>query len=391
MNIEIDVRKNFETATDCEAFKIALNILEERLNLAKAQKRGYAWAPLEIDYWLPEKSDFNYELACPNFAVFVNSPQNGASLTVDVMGVFDFYQGYQDVLVPFMKVFQTKGEPNLEELSDIARIVSYFRFYLRDKYRDLDSQWWDDFCLANAVSNDTVLIWAEDKEAAQEWANRTFPTNTQNAWIGKCGEFVFAGWAVERQLRVSRVDLKDHSEGTDEYDFSHTMLFGGKIKIDIKAFQLINGKKRNWWNVSENCLQGNHKQDLIVFAVIDEDYRMGKIVGFLTSEKVKTKGRYITSCNDFNPYANGYYKIFLEDMENPHYLRAWLDVRNQIFNGLGFAGITTQEVMTQMIKDYPLDPMIIYYSDNGNWLTSERGGMTNLVMKSTLKMFIPAN
>ncbi|BCL40291.1 hypothetical protein [Nostoc sp. MS1] len=110
--------------------------------------------------------------------------------------------------------------------------------------------------MSNVVSNETTLIFTEDKLAAKTWANKTFPNNSYNAWIGKCGEFIFATWAGERGLSISRVDLKDHPYG-DEYDFSHSTLFKNRdentLKIDVKTFQLNKENKRDWWYVSKNA------------------------------------------------------------------------------------------------------------------------------------------
>jgi len=68
-------------------------------------------------------------------------------------------------------------------------------------------------------------------------------------------------------------------------------------------------------------------------------------------------------------------------------LRAFLDSQNQVFNGLSF-GVTLEEVITQMIKDYPLDPIVAYNLGDKDWLTPKPGGMKNLVAKPALQMFI---
>ncbi len=378
---------NFETVGNSEAFRLTSEMLKKAIENAQSEGRQYVWTPLDIDYWIPEKTDFEYEYVCPNFAIFQSSQKHDKSISVDVIGIFDLGQTGYLYRGNFVRVFQKKGELKEKELVDIARMFAYMRFYLRDRNRDLDTKWWNQFFSTHVVSNETVMICHEDKLASLEWANQIFPNNAYNAWIGKCGEFVFASWAGEYALPVSRVDLKNHSERTDEYDFSHTMLFGNKVKIDVKTFQVEKDNKRNWWNVSDNCLEGNHKQDIFVFIIVDEIFQIGKVVGFLTAEDIKRKGDYRTFYDECNPYDRGYYRIRLEDIQNPYYLRAFFDSKNQIFNGLGF-GVAPQEVITQMIKDYPLDPIVAYNLGYKDWLITKPGGMKNLVAKPTLQMFI---
>lgn len=388
-----EIKPNFITATDCEAFKLTSNMLEEILENAKSEGREYGWSPLDDDYWLPEKNDFNYEIACPNFDVL----QLEGTSYVEVYGIFESYQGYQNLCLAFAKIFQFKGEQNLSEFVDIARMFSYLRFCLRDHVRDLDQKWWNDFLFTNVVSNETTLIFTEDKLVANTWANRTFPENSYNAWIGKCGEFIFAAWAGECGLSISRVDLKDHPNG-DEYDFSHRTLLTKKnesiLKLDIKTFQLNTKQKRNWWTVNQNCLVGEHRQDIIIFVVIDENFRMGKVVGYLLPDTILKNAKYISPATDYNPYARGYYKVYLHDIYNPYYLRALLDSSNQALNGLFFA-FEPDKAFTQTIKDYPLDPMTAYYlslSDdnyyNLDYYEPIPGGINNLTARPTLKLFI---
>ncbi|MBE9199569.1 MULTISPECIES: hypothetical protein [unclassified Nodularia (in: cyanobacteria)] len=389
-----ELKPNFTTVTNCEAFKITSKMLEERLKIAKSEGREYGWSPLDDDYCLPEKDDFNYEIACPNFDVVQSE---GKPYFVEVYAVFEYHQGYRNLCLAFAKVFQFKGEKKLQEFIDIARMYSYMRFCLRDHVRDLDKKWWNDFLFSNVVSNETTVIFTEDKLVANTWANRTFPNNNYNAWIGKCGEFVFATWAGECGLSISRVDLKDHPSG-DEYDFSHWTLLtkedGSILKLDIKTFQLDTKRKRNWWNVNQNCLVGEHRQDVIIFVVIDEDFRMGKVVGYLLPDTILKNAEYISPHLNYNPYAKGYYKVYLSAIYNPYYLRALLDSPNQALNGLFFA-FEPNKVFTEIIKDYPLDPMTAYnlslsddsYS-NLHYYDPTPGGINNLTAKPTLKLFI---
>jgi len=323
-----EITPNFITATKSDAFKLTSKMLEEILENAKSEGREYAWNPIIDDYWLPEKNDFDYEIACPNFDVLQTE---GASF-VEVYGLFESYHEYQNLALEFAKVFQFKGDQNLQEFVDIARMYSYMRFCLRDNARDLDQNWWSDFLLTNIVSNETTLIFTEDKQVAKTWANRTFPRNNHNAWIGKCGEFIFATWACECGLSISRVDLKDHPNG-DEYDFSHTTILTKEnrsiVKIDVKTFQLDSKNKRNWWNVNQTCLVGEHRQDVIVFVVVDEDFRMGKVIGYLLPEIILEKAEYVSPNTNYDFYNKGYYKVYLDHIYNPYYLRAFLDTRNQ--------------------------------------------------------------
>lgn len=376
---------NFTTASTCQAFVLTSKLLEETLEKARKEGRNYAWGPLDDDYWLAEKSDFNYEILCPNFIVGLTNSLSGVVLEVEVCAIFESYQGYENFWSSFAKVFQVEGDPNFEELVYIARMFAYLRFSNRDYYRECDRRFWSEFLTQNVVSNETIMIFKEDKDVALTWANRTFPNNSLNAWVGKCGEFVFAGWAGECRLPVSRVDLKKHEQG-DEYDFSQNTLFinssgGNLLKLDIKTFQIEIGKQRKWWNVGENCLNGEHRQDLIVFVVIDEDFRMGKVVGYLSPEEILSTGEYVQ-----NDYGKGYYRVYLDDILNPYYLRAIIDQQNQISEGL-FFGTSPHEVVTEMIKGYPLDPITAYYSGY-NWQTLNRGGLANLTAKPTLKMFV---
>lgn len=378
------VTGNFTTSTHCQAFYITADLLEDSLAKAREEGRDYAWAPLDSDYWLPEKADFDYEIACPNFLVVESHYMKGVVLEVDVQGIFVIDQ--KIFVFNFAKVFQVKGEPNVRELVDISRMYAYLRFCSRDDYRDMDRHWWSKFFSENVVSNETVIIFREDKQAAQDWAQRTFPRNSLNAWIGKCGEFVFATWAAELGMSVSTVDLKPHPEG-DEFDFSHNTLFltkSGKpeLSLDVKTFQLEADKKRDWWNVGVNCLQGKHKQDLIIFVVIDEDFRMGKVVGYLEPDTILKKGKYIE-----NEYSRGYYRVYLKDILNPYYLRAMIDSKSQVFEGIFFGGVTPSKGIENMIKDYSLDPITAYYAES-DYNEFQRGGLTNLMAKPTLKMFV---
>lgn len=377
---------NFTTASNCQAFVLTSKLLEETLEKARKEGRDYAWGPLDDDYWLVEKSDFNYEISCPNFLVGKTKSLSGVVLEVEVSAIFESYQGYENFWSSFAKVFQVEGHPNFKELVDIARMFAYLRFSSRDYYREVDHKFWSEFLTKNVVSNETILIFKEDKDVALSWAQRTFPNNSLNAWIGKCGEFVFAGWAGECGLSVSRVDLKKHEQG-DEFDFSQNSLLlnqsgGNLLRLDIKTFQLEEAnKERNWWNVGTNCLTGKHRQDIIIFVVIDEDFRMGKVVGYLSPKSILKKGEYRQ-----NEYSEGYYRVYLDDLLNPYYLRATLDSKNQFFEGLGF-GNPAHQVMADIIKDYPLDPITAYYSEY-NWQIFNRGGRINLTAKPTLKMFI---
>lgn len=390
-----NITPNFTTATNSEAFKITSKMLNQKLNIAKSEGRKYACSPLNDDYWIPEKRDFDYEIACPNFIYFQSEESSFTVMTV--YGLFETYQGYQNLLLGFARVFQYKGELNLQELLDIARMYSYMRFCLRDNVRDLDQKWWSNFLLSNVVSNETTLIFTEDKLAAKTWANKTFPNNSYNAWIGKCGEFIFATWAGERGLSISRVDLKDHPYG-DEYDFSHSTLFKNRdentLKIDVKTFQLNKENKRDWWYVSKKCLVGEHRQDVIIFVILDEDLRMGKVVGFLMSDSLLKTAEYIDNNFDDSFYSQGYYKVYLKDIYNPYYLRALLDSRSQIFNGL-FCGVDINEAFAEIVKDYPLDPMTSYHLIlsgenycNSRYYEPISGGIYNLTAKPTLELLI---
>ncbi len=231
--MELIIQPNFETASNCQAFRVTSQILKEILDNAQAEGRKYTWMPLELDYWLPENTDFDYEISCPNFLTFPDSQEiHGYIKRLEVYGIFESYLGYENYLLPFAIVFQAKGTQKIDEFITVAKMYAYLRFSGRDYYREMDTKYWNDFFLNNVVSNETILIMNEDKLAAQAWAQETFPKNSHNAWVGKCGEFIFASWAGECGLPVSRVDLIHQSEGGDEYDFSHTMLFG-----------FVNGKK----------------------------------------------------------------------------------------------------------------------------------------------------
>jgi hypothetical protein len=385
-----ELNPNFLTATNCEAFKLTSKMLKEILEKAKSEERGYHWTPLDDDYWLPEKADFDYEIACPNFDVVQVNSSNKRTSCVEVYGLFESSDGNY-VIHAFTAVYY-KGEQKLQELLDVARMFAYLRFCMRDACRDLDHKWWSNFFVDNVVSNETTLIFTEDKQVANTWANRTFPQNNYNAWIGKCGEFIFATWAGECGLSISRVDLKNHPQG-DDYDFAHSTLLAkkdGKIfKLDIKTFQIIDQQKRNWWNVNESCLVGEHRQDAIIFVVIDEELRMGKVVGYLHPDEIIKKSKYISPDTEYNPYSRGYYRVNLHDIRNPYYLRALLDSQNQVFNGL-FFGVEPHEVITQMIKDYPLDPITAYYSGY-NYQNPIPGGLANIIAKPTLRLFTTPN
>jgi hypothetical protein len=384
-----ELNPSFTTATNCEAFKLTSKMLEEILEKAKVEGREYAWTPLSDDYWLAEKTDFDYEIACPNFFVLKSDNIQSISCSVEVHGLFESYQGHQNLHLAFAKVFQIKGQENLAELLDVARMYSYMRFCLRDHYRDYDQRWWSDFLSSKVVSNETTLIFTEDKSAAHTWAYQAFPNNSLNAWIGKCGEFIFSTWAGECGLSVSRVDLKDHPEG-DEYDFIHNTLLtkkdGNTLKLDIKAFQLEDQQKRKHWNVNQRCLVGDHRQDAIIFVVIDENFRLGKVVGYLPPDEILENSEYISSNMDYSSNSRGYYRVYLEDIHNPYYLRALLDSRNQFFNGV-FFGVKPSKAIKQMIKDYPLDPITAYYSEY-DYQHPIRGGLSNLTAKPTLKLFV---
>jgi hypothetical protein len=378
---------NFSTASNCEAFQITAKILEETLQKAKAQGKKYVWAPLDDDYWLPEESDFNYQITCPNFMVFKIESVLTPIMEVEVFALFEQYQGHQNLLSAFAKVFQVEGEPDMKELKNVAKMYAYLRFSSRDYGRELDKKFWSKFLTENVVSNETVLIFREDKKVAQTWAQKTFPNNQFNAWIGKCGEFVFAGWAGECCLPVSRVDLKPHEDG-DEYDFSHDALFlnsngGQTLKLDIKAFQIESGKSRDWWNVSERCLRGERAQDLIIFVVIDEDFRMGKVIGYLTPKEIINNCQYVSSNEYFS--SSGYFRVYLSELKNPYYLRSIVDSQNQVMSGL-FFGQNPHEVVEEIVKGYPLDPIIAYRTGR-DWYVLNRGGRTNLMAPCSLEMF----
>lgn len=377
-----EITWSFSTATNCQAFKLTEKLLKSCLDKARELGRDYVWYPLDDDYWLPEKNDFNYEIACPNFLVFQTNSVGGNILQVEVHAIFEFHQGYQNYFVSFVRVSQIGGEPNINELFDIARMYAYLRFSDRDDSRDQYRHWWTKFLSRNVVSNETMLIFKGDENAALSWAQRTFPDNWLNAWIGKCGEFVFADWAGACGLSVSRIDLKKHEQG-DEFDFSHNSLLlnqsgGNLLRLDIKTFQLEEAnKERNWWNVGINCLTGEHRQDIIIFVVIDQYFIIGKVVGYLSPESILEKGEFM---------SGGFYRVHLDDLLNPYYLRAKLDSKNQFFEGLCF-GNEPHKVITDIIKDYPLDPITAYYSGY-DWQSFNRGGMINLTAKPTLKMFV---
>lgn len=378
-------------SSECQAFRETSQIFKQLLENAQNEGRKYSWTPVGIDYWLPEKKDFNYEISCPYFFTYPDLQDiEKSTRRLEIYAVFEDYLGHENYLLPFALVWQIKGTTKPEEFVSFAKIYAYMRFSLRDYNREKDTQWWNDFFLENAVSNETILIMNEDKIAAQAWAQDTFPDNSHNAWVGKCGEFVFASWAGECGLPVSLVDLTPHPNG-DEYDFLHHMLFGEELKIDIKAFQIQEGKNRDYWNVSVNCLEGEHKQDIIVFTVISEDFRMGKVVGYLPSNEIKKKGEYISNFNDLDYPTRGYYKIELKNILNPYYLRATLDIQNQIHNGYGFSGFSTAKVIDEMIQDYPLDPITAYRSGIEDLFAPHRGGKTNLFARPMLQMFVPLN
>ena len=209
-----------------------------------------------------------------------------------------------------------------------------------------------------------VLLFQEDKLVANSWANHNFPDNILNAWIGKCGEFIFRAWASQRGISLSPLEIS-FDRTPDKYDFVNTAshFFGMKnlffmnkeeIKIDVKTFQVQRHRERDRWNINIRCLDGEHKQDLFVFVIIDSDYRFGKVVGALFPNQVKKFGTFRQYVNEFSGYDNSYYEVKLKDLQNTHYLQAWLDTDGQVFSLMETGGATNP--LTHLIKSYPIDP-----------------------------------
>lgn len=376
------ITPNFNIADDCLAFTITSKILDETLEKAKSEGREYAWEFLSENYWLPEKSSFDYELNCPIFGIHFH--QNSIRTFIHI----ENSPSYDDVFF-FISCYRTHGELNKSEWILISKMVSYLRYSERDFVRKIDIYWWNQFSSRNVISNETVLIWSEDKSIANSWAQKNFSYNKSNALIGKCGEFVFSYWAGECGLKtISQVDLNDHPEG-DEYDFlAYSFLVTGKnnLKIDIKTFQIQKEKKRDWWNISSYCLQGRHEQDIFVFVIVDDDLRMGKVVGYLFAEDILNKGEEIVYQRDFDEFPSSYYKIHLQHINNPYFLRAFLDLREQIFS-VAPKNNTPANVISQIVRNYPLDP-ISSFLQGKDWKKLQPSGEYNLAAKPTLQMFV---
>lgn len=253
-----DFRPNFSLADNCLAFQITSQILEETLEKAQKEGRKYGWTFLSDDYWLPEKNSFDYELGCPIWCIESNFNKKSKSITT-FLNIQNSLNDNQRLY--FVRCFQTSGQPKISEWISISKMVSYLRYSERDFVRKQDIYWWNSFSHKNIISNETVLIWSEDKFASDSWAQRNFSHNPFNALVGKCGEFVFSYWAGECDLMVSQVDLNDHPEGDESDFFSFNFLIEGKrnLKIDIKTFQVCKEQKRDWWTISSYCLNGKHK------------------------------------------------------------------------------------------------------------------------------------
>jgi hypothetical protein len=293
-------------------------------------------------------------------------------------------------------VFQVSGNFNEYEMFLFARSLSYLRFRQRDAMRNADVHYWNSLVKDNIVSCDTVLLFQEDKYVSHLWAKQNFSSGkSHNAWFGKCGEFIFRGWASQLGLSLSFTEI--NFDGVpDEYDFINTIsgffkvknsFFMDKkeIKIDVKTFQIEDGYDRDYWTISQRCLVGNHKQDIFAFVIIDEDFRLGKVVGMLTAEEVQKKGILYEFFDEFNYYSNSYYKIKLSDLKNTYYLRAFLDTDGQILSLMETMG--AKNSLINLISNYPLDPILIS-NDEYNSINYDTH---NLVIKPRLLMYIPKN
>ena len=390
---------NFVTVCGCEGFRLTLNFLDNLIKEAELGGRSYSWMPIVPEYWLPEKNHIDYEISCPKFEV-IKSDKIYNKPTFNTIAYIQI--GDIEVKSHFVQVFQLSGDLNQVELFLFARSISYLRFMKRDGLRNADVTRWNKLVEHNIASNDTVLLFQEDKDAAHLWADCNFSReNVYNAWIGKCGEFIFRGWCSQRGLSLTYTEIKINGV-PDEYDFINQpsfflrlknsfLLNKEDIKIDVKTFQLEGNSKRDYWTINKRCTIGNHVQDLFVFVIISEDFRLGKVVGVLTCKEVKRKGKLHSYFDDFTGYENSYYKVKLADLRNTYYLRAYLDTDGQCFSLMETMGATNP--WANLIKSYPIELMLIdeydrFYDDLNDLFDDDGYSSYNLVVKPNLTMYI---
>lgn len=357
-------KANFVTACQCEGFLETIKFVNNLILEAEKNGRDYWWEKEMDDYWLPEKTQIDYEIMCPRFElVEVKELTNSFRRTTFQTIAYIVVNG-KDLKIPFGYFSQGKGDFNQNELSLFAFSISYLRFRIRDGIRNADVARWDSLVESNIASTDTSLLFREDKLAAHLWANYNFPDSFTNAWIGKCGEFIFRGWASQRGIVLSPVEIK-FDRKPDKYDFTNTVhnffriknsffLDKEEIKIDVKTFQVQDYENRDHWNISVRCLEGEHKQDLFVFVIIDDDFVFGKVVGALFPNQVKKFGTFHQYTDEFSGYNRSYYEVKPKDLQNTHYLHAWLDTDGQMFSLMETGGATNP--LTHLIKSYPIDP-----------------------------------
>ena len=389
-----EFKANFVTVCECDGFKATVEFLNNLLLKAEAEGRTYSWIRIVEDYYLPEKIHIDYEFMCPNFNVVKSDQLFDGKIAFDTIA--SVLIDNTEVQITFARVFQVSGNFNEYEMFLFARSLSYLRFRQRDAMRNADIHYWNSLVKDNIVSCDTVLLFQEDKYVSHLWAKQNFSSGkSHNAWFGKCGEFIFRGWASQLRLSLSFTEI--NFDGVpDEYDFINTIsgffkvknsFFMDKkeIKIDVKTFQIEDGYDRDYWTISQRCLVGNHKQDIFAFVIIDEDFRLGKVVGMLTAEEVQKKGILYEFFDEFNYYSNSYYKIKLSDLKNTYYLRAFLDTDGQVLSLMETMG--AKNSLINLISNYPLDPILIS-NDEYNSINYDTH---NLVIKPRLLMYIPKN
>lgn len=115
---------------------------------------------------------------------------------------------------------------------------------------------------------------------------------------------------------------------------------------------------------------------------------MGKVVGYLFAEDILCKGKKITYQDEHNGDLKSYYRVSISDINNPYFLRAYLDLKGYMFNSFP-KGNTPESMISQCVQDYPLDPIASFFQGK-NWREKQPSGLYNLTAKPTLKMSIPA-
>ena len=60
-------KANFVTACQCEGFLETIKFVNNLILEAEKNGRDYWWEKEMDDYWLPEKTQIDYEIMCPRF------------------------------------------------------------------------------------------------------------------------------------------------------------------------------------------------------------------------------------------------------------------------------------------------------------------------------------